>query len=140
MENNVLITVCARQNYMGQEPETIELTTEGCLRREGERLMLSYEESELTGLSGTTTEFEICPDHVILRRTGTAHSVMEFRLGQTARSLYDAGAGTLLLTITTTKIVNHLDETGGNLQVAYAIEIEELGMGEIEYDLVVTER
>ena len=65
---------------------------------------------------------------------------MEFRLGQTARSLYDAGAGTLLLTITTTKIVNHLDETGGNLQVAYAIEIEELGMGEIEYDLVVTER
>ncbi|MBR4131769.1 MAG: DUF1934 domain-containing protein, partial [Oscillospiraceae bacterium] len=67
----VLIRLRGTQNYEQQAPDTIELTTEGTLRREENRLILSYKESALTGLEGTVTSFELENDCVVLRRTGT---------------------------------------------------------------------
>ena len=63
----VLLTIRAEQHYEDMEPDSMELMTEGTLVRTGEGwLVLSYQESELTGLEGTTTTFEI-------REIGRAH-------------------------------------------------------------------
>ena len=134
----VLIRLKGTQNYERQAPDTIELTTEGNLRREENRLILSYKESALTGLEGTVTSFELENDCVVLRRTGTVSSKMEFRVGEVNKSLYETPMGALLVTVCATKVENNLSDDGGNLTVAYAITIEDLGMGTIEYHLEVT--
>ena len=138
MERKVMIRLQGEQRYEHQEPDVIELTTEGLLRQEEGKLLLSYQETELTGLEGTTTSFEIDGDRVTLRRTGAVDSCMEFSLGTVHKSLYETPMGALLVTVCATRIVNHMDETGGNLTVSYDITIEELGMGQIEYRLFVT--
>ena len=52
----VLLTIRAEQRYEDMEPDGVELMTEGTLEPvEGGGLLLSYQESALTGLEGTTT-------------------------------------------------------------------------------------
>ncbi len=137
-EDNVLICVRGTQQYSGQEPDVVELTTTGCLYREGEKLILCYEESELTGLEGTVTRFEIEPERVVLSREGSLNSRMEFQVGLVNRSLYDAGTGGLLLTICTIKLENHMEDSGGFLRVRYTVELEDTGRGEVEYYVVAS--
>ena len=66
----VMLHIRGTQNYQDQDPEVIELTTEGTLEKQKEVWEISYEESDLTGLAGVTTAFRVGPRGVILRRTG----------------------------------------------------------------------
>ena len=138
MDRKVLLRLTGEQRYPDQPPERLELTTEALLRQEGKTLYLRYQESELTGLTGTTTTFEIRDETVALRRSGAVSSHMEFTVGKVHKSLYETSMGILLITVFTTRIENHMEPTGGNLTVTYGISIEDVGMGEIEYRLVVT--
>ena len=136
MACDFLLHVKGMQRYIDQEPDTIELTTEADLQGEGV-LFLRYAESELTGLAGTTTVFEIRRDRVILRRTGSVTSEMVFVRGNIHESLYNTPEGALMITIRTTAIDDEMTLEGGNLHVAYDITIEGLGMGKIDYWLTV---
>ena len=49
------------------------------MRQEEGELSLTYLESELTGLEGTTTTFHITPERITLHREGTLNSEMIFR-------------------------------------------------------------
>ena len=57
----VVLTITGSQRFGTDEPEKTSLVTEGTLEREGDILLLSYEESELTGMEGTTTVFRVEP-------------------------------------------------------------------------------
>lgn len=73
----VLLTIRSEQHFEDMAPDSIELVTEGSLTPTGEGgLILSYQESELTGLEGTTTSFEVRGPQVILSRTGSVNSQM----------------------------------------------------------------
>lgn len=137
MACDFLLHVKGMQRYIDQEPDTIELTTEADLQGEEGVLFLRYAESELTGLAGTTTVFEIRRDRVILRRTGSVTSEMVFVRGNIHESLYNTPEGALMITIRTTAIDDEMTLEGGNLHVAYDITIEGLGMGKIDYWLTV---
>lgn len=66
MEKPVIISIRGVQSLEPGEEDVMELVTQGVLRQEeGEGFSLSYLESELTGLEGTTTTFRIAagPDH-----------------------------------------------------------------------------
>ena len=81
MENNVIISIKGKQSYEDMEDETIELVTEGRLDPDGtEGYTLSYQESELTGLEGTLTTFQIEPERITLLRIGEVNSQMVFEL------------------------------------------------------------
>ena len=140
MRPEFLLTVRGEQRYADREPEVIELTTEAELTGEGGVLRLSYRETELTGLQGTKTVFELYPHRVVLRRTGTVRSEMEFVVGKTHHSLYDTGEGALMITIRTILIEDRMTLEGGTLRVAYTISVEGLGSGTIEYKLHVRRR
>lgn len=133
MANDFLLHVKGVQRYRDQEPETIELTTEAALTGEDGVLFLRYAESELTGLKGTETTFELHRDKVILRRTGTVSSEMIFIPGQVHQSLYNMEEGALLVTVRTNAVEDEMTLAGGTLHVAYDITIESLGTGRIEY-------
>lgn len=59
-----------------------ELVTEGRLEQDGNSYTLSYQESELTGLEGTLTTFQVEPDRVTLLRVGEFNSQMVFQEGR----------------------------------------------------------
>lgn len=70
MEKDVIISIKGVQRYENADPDTMELVTAGRLEREGNSYTLSYQESELTGLEGTLTTFQIEPERITLMRVG----------------------------------------------------------------------
>ena len=135
MPDKFWLTIRGTQRYEGQDPEQLELETEAEMTHEGGILCLRYAESELTGLKGTLTTFEIRPHKVLLHRRGLVNNDMEFVQGTFHRSLYDMGQEALMITIHTTLIEDRMTLAGGTLRIVYDINIEHLGMGTIEYCL-----
>ena len=137
MACDFLLNVKGVQQYHDQEPDVVELTTEASLTGEGGVLFLRYAESDLTGLKGTDTVFELHRNKVVLRRTGAVTSEMIFIPGEVHQSLYNTEEGALLITVRTTAVEDEMTLTGGSLHVSYDITIEGLGMGRIDYWLSV---
>lgn len=124
MENNVIISIQGRQSFADQEDETIELVTEGCLERDGDGYTLSYQESQLTGLEGTLTTFQIERDRVTLLRVGEVNSQMVFEEGRRHLSMYETPYGALAVGVSTRKMRSDLSAAGGSIEIDYAIEID----------------
>ena len=137
MKQAVILSIQGRQRYQDQEPEIIELVTEGVMEFRGGGWDITYEESELTGLTGTRTVFCIEDGRVILTRTGAVQSRMVFSVGQEDRSLYDIGCGALMVAVRAERISSTVGENGGVLEVTYAISIEDETAGSIHYRIEV---
>lgn len=135
MKRPVVLTVRGRQSYAGQEPEIIELVTEGSMELCRDGWEISYEESELTGLEGVTTTFCVEPDKVILTRSGQLNSQMVFQEGTSHDSLYQMPFGTLMLTVKATRVFYDLVPDGGSIDLVYHITIENAEAGVIDYHL-----
>ena len=133
----VVLNVQGVQRYQDQEPEIIELTTEGTMERQKEVWVLSYEESDLTGLAGVTTAFRVGPRGVVLKRTGKLQNQMIFMEGRRHESLYQIDIGALMITVKATSVKSALTEQGGTVDIVYNIEIEDTAMGTMEYHLTV---
>ena len=135
MKKAVTLTICGRQYYPDQDPEVIELTTDGTLEFVSGGWDVCYQESELTGLAGTTTTFRLEPGQVILRRTGALRSEMIFREGVPHDSLYRMDFGALLLTVCAKSIEAGINENGGTIDLIYDVSIEHGQAGVVEYHL-----
>ena len=135
MEKTVVLSIHVQQKYMGQEPDVVELVTEGSLEPVDNGWKLCYEESDLTGLQGVRTTFQVQGKTVTLTRTGRLNSQMVFREGIPHDSLYRMEFGALMLTVCATKVVADITEEGGVIDLNYDIEIEQNAAGEIDYHL-----
>ena len=137
MKRKVMLSIEGTQHYQEQEPETIELVTEGVLEKTEKGWLLSYEESELTGLAGVNTTFQVEPGCVTLSRSGKLSSTMVFQEGVVHESLYRMEFGALLLSVCAGKVQYDLCDEGGTIDLTYAIEIEQTAAGYIEYHLTI---
>ena len=137
MKKEVTLSIQGRQTYQDQEPEIIELVTEGTLEETSAGWELLYQESNLTGLEGVTTSFLVQQDKIVLTRTGKLNSQMVFVLDQPHESLYQMEFGALLITVCATKISCNLSEAGGFVDLDYRIEIEQSSAGMINYHLEI---
>ena len=135
MKKAVTLSVRGQQSYPGQEPEVLELVTEGTLEAIDGGWRLCYEESELTGLEGVNTTFQVEGKTVMLLRNGKLNSEMVFQEGVPHDSLYQMEFGALLLTVCATKVDVNLTEAGGTIDLKYAIEVEQNDAGMIDYHL-----
>ena len=131
----VILSLVGRQNYMDQEPDVIELVTEGVMEYTDGGWDIRYEESELTGLAGVTTHFRVEQDKIILTRTGKLNSQMVVQEGSRHDSLYEMEFGTLMITVCASRILAQLDERGGMIDLIYDIEIEQSAAGQVDYHL-----
>lgn len=132
MQQRAKITVRGIQTTENEPPETTELVTFGTFSSENGKVCLRYEETELTGLQGTTTEFCVEGEIVTLTRTGSLRTQMRFSQGQYSRTLYDLGFGALLLGVSTERVSSRWDERGGVLELSYRVSIEEQAAGTID--------
>lgn len=135
MKRKAVLSLQGKQYYPGQDPEVIELVTEGTMQFLNGGWDICYEESDLTGLAGVTTTFRVEPGKVILRRTGKLRSEMVFREGVCHDSLYQMEFGTLMITVCAKQIEASLSDRGGTVDLVYSIEIEHGDAGLVEYHL-----
>ena len=135
MKQSVMLSIEGRQSYAGQDPEIIELVTEGTLEQTADGWIISYEESDLTGMQGVTTTFAVEGKKLTLTRSGRLNSQMIFQEGIQHDSLYQMEFGTLMLSVCARKIEVHLNAAGGVIDLSYGIEIEQTEAGVIDYHL-----
>ena len=70
MKKTALIAIQGMQCYEGDEPQVLELMTNGLYEKLDDRCRIFYEETEMTGMEGVRTTFEVFPDRVELNREG----------------------------------------------------------------------
>lgn len=137
MKYPVMLSIEGRQSYADQEPEVIELVTEGTLEEIPDGWIISYEESDLTGMQGVTTTFIVEGRKLTLSRTGKLSSRMVFQEGVQHESLYEMEFGALMLSVCAKKILADISPEGGTVDLSYGIEIEQSEAGMIEYHLKI---
>ena len=120
----VLLSIRGEQYFDGIDPDETELMTEGTMALTEDGIVLSYEESELTGMEGTTTTFEVKGPRVTLIRSGTVNSQMVFEEGRQHTSLYETPFGELSVDIQTSELKHNLSERGGLMEIKYSIAVE----------------
>ncbi len=135
MKQTVMLSILGRQSYADQEPDSIELVTEGTMEFRDGGWEIAYEESELTGLAGVFTTFRIEPGKVTLSRSGKLKSQMVFQQGVTHQSLYQMEFGTLMISVKATNLFFDITPEGGVIDLIYDIEIENAATGVVEYHL-----
>ena len=135
MKKTVVLSIRGRQSYAGQEPDEIELVTEGTLEEINDGWKLCYEESALTGMQGVKTTFQIEGKTITLLRTGKLNSKMVFCEGVPHDSLYQMEFGALMLTVCAIKVSADISESGGTIDLVYSIDIEQNAAGMIDYHL-----
>ena len=135
MKTPVMLSIRGRQSYDGQDPEVIELVTDGTMEFRNGGWDISYEESELTGLEGVTAVFRVEPGKVILTRSGRLNSQMVFQQGVSHDSLYQMEFGALMLTVQASSVYYDIVPDGGVIDLVYNISIENTEAGVIDYHL-----
>ena len=119
----VLLSIRGEQYFDGIDPDATELMTEGTMALTEDGIVLSYEESELTGMEGTTTTFEVKGPRVTLTRSGAVNSQMVFEEGRQHTSLYETPFGELTVDIQTSYLKHNLTERGGVMEIKYSIAV-----------------
>lgn len=130
MDKEVIISIQGTQTDAEGGKESVEFVTCGNLASDAAGgYHLSYRESELTGLDGTTTTFCIGGDAITMLRTGSLNSEMVFREGERHVSLYDTGCGGFMLGVNTRRARTQIGTDGGSLDLHYVIDVENMVIG-----------
>ena len=137
MKREVVLNLRGQQTYEGQEPDVIELVTEGTMEFRDGGWDISYEESDRTGLAGVTTTFRVEPSRVILERTGNLRSRMVFEKDVPHDSLYQMSFGTMMITVCAQYLFFDIVPDGGVVDLLYTIEIENNAAGTVDYHLEI---
>ncbi|WP_300382590.1 DUF1934 domain-containing protein [Clostridium sp.] len=105
--------------------EVIEVVTLGefIINEDGFRAV--YEETEISGMGGTTTNLIMLNDELILEREGSTTAKMNFKKGENSISLYNTPYGLLDLQVHTEYLLMDVDENGGNIVVKYTMDFGE---------------
>ena len=135
MKKDVTLAIRGSQRYQDQEPEVIELMTDGTMEFRSGGWDISYEETELTGMAGVTTTFRVEPGKVTLDRKGALKSQMVFQENVVHESLYQMPFGALMLSVKATSLFFDILPDGGVIDLSYNIDIENTQAGVIDYHL-----
>ena len=115
-----------RRDQMEVEPETIHINTLGTMTLEDGRVRISYEETEATGMDGSTTTVSYLleqPGVVSMIREGVVSTALVFEAGKRHHCVYRTPFMPFEVCVHTTKVANHLSEQTRSLMLDYVIEI-----------------
>lgn len=138
-DKDVIISVKGTQNNSQGDPNLLELVTEGKYYKDGRDFYLVYKETEITGMSGTTTTVKISPGTVVLSRMGTVNSQLIFEQGQKHVSYYDTVNGAFTIGVFTNLMNINVNEHGGELMVDYSLEVDSMKSGENDFHIIIRE-
>ncbi len=119
MKKNAIISVISRQADSEDEDDIIEVVTPGKFYKEDNCYYAVYEETEISGMKGTTTTLRIDEERFTLVRTGTTNTEMKFKKYGRDLTLYNTPHGALNLTVDTKELKMNVDDNGGEVFIDY---------------------
>ena len=102
--------------------EEVVLETPGMYGEDEDCRYLTYEETSLSGMEGTTTTIRMYGDHV--SRQGSFLQETEYRPGTVAKSEYITPAGPVEITVSSKEITDTGSVGKGRLRLVYDIEMK----------------
>lgn len=124
---DVMIKVLGIQSQPdGTDEDRIELVTEGQYDFSNDKIIITYDESEITGFVGCVTTFTIYPDYIILNRQGELNTDMIFDIERRHVCHYDTPVGSMCLGIVTLDSKRELNEIGGHMEVHYLLDVDNI--------------
>lgn len=121
MKKNALISVLSKQS--GKDEDKIEVVTPGKFYFKDDRYYVVYEETEISGMEGTTTKIKIEKDQFILTRKGTTNTRMVFKKNTRDLIMYHTPHGMLQLSINVKDVNIDVDENGGSVSAKYDMSV-----------------
>ena len=121
---NAVISLKSVQHYSPEEEDSIEFSTDGFYKYENGTAVLSYFETEVTGMLGTRTSLLVSPDEVVIDRSGLLTSRMVFKEGLKDSFLYSTPYGSATVGIDTRGISQNFGEDGGQVEIDYVVNME----------------
>lgn len=115
----------SEEDIKDAEPETLEIRSEGMLCRENGQIQYSYDETEATGMAGSTTTVSFREDRpglVTMLREGAVSTALVFEEGERHHCVYQTPFMPFEICVHTLKVDNRL-ERDGVLNLDYIIEI-----------------
>jgi uncharacterized beta-barrel protein YwiB (DUF1934 family) len=119
MKKNAIISVVSRQTDSEDENDIIEVVTPGKFYKEDNSYYAVYEETEISGMKGTTTTLKIDEERFTLIRTGTTNTEMKFKKDSRDLTLYNTPHGGLDLTVDTKELKMNINNHGGDVFIDY---------------------
>ena len=136
---DVIISVTGVQQGVNG-PDAMELVTAGQYGQDEKETLLTWQESELTGMEGTKTSLRVQPRGVVLSREGTLNTRMEFEEGRKRYFLYETPFGSATMGLNTRRIVNRLGLHGGEIEIDYSVDMDQTVVGRNRFFIRVQER
>lgn len=121
MEKKAIISIVS--NASMEQGEVIEVVSPGKYIKMDSGYKAIYEETEISGMEGTTTILTINDKEVLLEREGTTTTKMLFNEKEPSVSLYNTPYGMMELTINTKKLDVEVDDNGGSVKIDYNMAI-----------------
>ena len=125
---DVIISVTGVQQGVNG-PDAMELVTAGQYGQDEKETLLTWQESELTGMEGTKTSLRVQPRGVVLSREGTLNTRMEFEEGRKRYFLYETPFGSATMGLNTRRIINRLGAHGGEIEIDYSVDMDDTIVG-----------
>ena len=121
MKKDVMISLVGKQGD-GGEQEKIELMTEGSYYSEDGNHFVTYNETEVTGMEGTTTTLKIEDGRITMTRLGQNNSQLIFERGQKHLCSYENDLGIFTIGINSGDVRADIGESEGVISAKYRIE------------------
>lgn len=132
----IIIKIDGTQNFGNEDSNKIELTTTGTIETYDDKKIITYEESELTGMQGTTTKVIVNDNGTVeLSRKGTTNSQLVFEEGKKNISYYDTEAGAFSIAVFASYVETNVEEDYGELEIEYVLEVDGTPVGQNEIRL-----
>ncbi len=139
MKKEVLVTVKGTLMDELGERETIELVTRARLFRRNRDFYIVYNESELSGMAGTTTTLKAEPSRVTLNRMGAQELKQVFEVGIPNRGNYVTPYGSMFCDVFPHKVEVDLTEMGGSINLEYELALDRQLIGSRALSITVRE-
>ncbi len=108
-----------------EENGPIEMFSEGEIYITDERVIIAYDESELTGMEGSTTQVRFersSPELVTMMRSGTVNTILVFEEGKRHICTYQTEYMPFEICVYTKEVRNNLLDDG-KIELDYIVEI-----------------
>ncbi|SHE86628.1 DUF1934 domain-containing protein [Alkalibacter saccharofermentans] len=138
-KKKIWISITGRTKHSEGKEDVIELVTEGEMYRKSTSDYIIYDETEVSGLEGTTTTLQIDKGKMSIIRLGSTNSHMIFEKGRKNFNTYATPYGDMTMSVYTHKLDVDYDneDMPTDIHINYNVEIQGLMSSDNELNIHV---
>ena len=138
-KKDVIISLKGTQTDGSSDSEVIELVTAGSYYKKGDNYYVTYDETELTGMEGTTTTLKIEGKKITMLRFGENNTQLIFEKGQRHLCCYETPHGAFTIGVHSNQVNVNVTDNGGEISAEYQIEIDNTAAGKNDFYMQIRE-